>query len=159
MVAATDPQIHAWFTMATVAAGSAPGKPSLIMAGMVDGVAVIDEVRKEYQRKAVPKRFAAIAEAGHLAFTDICTIGRQEGGLFGIAQKYGVEIDDAVVAFGTDGCGPDNLPAEDGWSVIDHYVTAHLRAAFSLDDGPRGLDEAASACFSGRVAEYEQEAP
>jgi dienelactone hydrolase len=157
LVDAPDPRIHAWFTLATVAPGSAPGKPSLMMAGMADNVAVIDQVREEYTRKAVPKRFAAVARAGHLAFTDICAISREQGGLFALAQKHGVQIDDMLVTIGTDGCGSDNLPAEEGWPVINHYVTAHLRAAFSLDDAPAGLDTAAASCFPDRVAEYVQE--
>jgi len=157
LVDAPDPRIHAWFTLATVASGSAPGKPSLMMAGAEDNVAVIDQVRKEYERKATPKRFAVIARAGHLAFTDICTIGRDSGGLFGLAQKSGVQIPSMLVTIGTDGCGQNNLPAEEGWPVIDHFVTAHLRAAFSMDDAPRGLDAATASCFSGRMAEYTQE--
>jgi dienelactone hydrolase len=157
MVDAPDPQIHAWFTLATVAAGSAPGKPSLMMAGIEDNVAVIDQTREEYGRKAAPKRFAAIARAGHLGFTDICAISRDDGGLFGLAQKYGIEINDMLVTIGTDGCGADNLPAEEGWPVISHFVTAHLRAAFAIDAAPTGLDQAAADCFAGRVAEYEQE--
>lgn len=157
MVVAPDPQIHTWFTLASPAPGSAPGKPFLMMAGMTDNVAVIDEVRQGYTKKAAPKRFAAISSAGHLAFTDICTIARDQGGLFGLAQKYGVEVNDLLATIGSDGCHQENLPAEEGWPIIDHYVTAHLRAAFSIDAPPAGLDGPASACFSGLVAEFATE--
>jgi len=157
LVVAEDEGIHAWFTLATLAAGGAPGKPSLMMAGAADGVADIEDVREEYAKKPAPKRFVSIKDAGHLAFTDICTISREEGGLLGLAQKYGVEVDEMLITIGTDGCAPEDLRAEEGWPVINHYVTAHLRAAFGLDDSPRGLDGAAKSCFSGILGEFEQE--
>jgi len=157
LVVAEDEGIHAWFTLATLAAGGAPGKPSLMMAGNSDGVADIDDVREEYAKKPAPKRFVSIEDAGHLAFTDICTISREEGGLLGLAQKYGVEVDEMLVTIGTDGCAPEDLRAEEGWPLINHYVTAHLRAAFHVDEPPRGLDAAAGECFPGILAEFEQE--
>jgi dienelactone hydrolase len=157
MVVAADEGIHAWFTMATLASGTTPGKPGLLMAGVADGVADIEQVVEEFEKKDPPKRFVSLEGAGHLAFTDICTISRDQGGLLGLAQKYGVEIDEMLVTLGTDGCGQDNLPAEEGWPVINHFVTAHLRAAFGLDDPPRGLDNAAAACFAGIVGEFTQQ--
>lgn len=157
MVVATDPRVDTWFTLASPAPGKAPGKSFLMMAGEMDNIAVIDEVREGYEKKEERKRFAAVSRAGHLAFTDICTLAEDQGGLFEVAKKYGVQVDDLLVTLGSDGCGPDNLPAEEGWQVINHYVTAHLRAELGIDAAPKGLDSAAKACFGGRVHEFTQE--
>ncbi len=49
----------------------------------------------------------------------------------------------------TDGCRQENLPAEEGWPIINHYVTAHFLSA--LSDTETGLDSAAEQCFGDRI--------
>lgn len=155
MVVAADAEIHTWFTLASPAPGDVP-KPSLMMGGTADQVATRQLVDEGYAKKPAPKRYVSIRDAGHLAFTDICAIGKDKGGLFAIAQSYGVQVPELLVTIGQDGCKPENLPLEQGWKVIDHYVTAHLRATFAMDPKPAGLDQAASSCFGDVIATLDQ---
>jgi hypothetical protein len=155
MVVAADEGIHTWFTLASPAPGDV-SRPSLMMGGAADGVATKDEVDEGFQKKPAPKRYVSLRDAGHLAFTDICAIGKDKGGLFAIAQSYGVVVPDLLTTIGQDGCKPENLPLEQGWTAIDHYVTAQLRAVFGLDAKPVGLDQAACDCL-GTIATFDQQ--
>lgn len=157
LTVAADEGVRAWVTLASgeFTLASAPDRPALVMVGGNDAIAIAEDVRDGYDEMPVSdKRFLSVARAGHLAFTDICAIGRDRGGILAIARDNGVEIDDLVVTLATDGCGPEDLPPEEGWPVIQHYVTAHLRAALELDTGPAGLGDDSVACFDDRVAQY-----
>lgn len=141
---------RAWVTLASI---TAPDRrvPGLLMGGDNDQIAVPETVLRTFEDIESPDaRYVSIGGAGHLAFSDICLIGRERGGVLRIAQDNGLEISDLVVTLATDGCGPDDLPAEDAWPVIRHFTTATLRA--HLLDGPaEGLEPDEGACFDGLV--------
>lgn len=155
LVDADDFDARAWVGLATIAAPRAP-VPGLIVGGTRDMLAVPETVARGYEDLPHDdKRYVSIAGAGHLAFTDICTIGRAQGGVLQIARDAGIEISDLVLQLGSDGCGPEDLPAEDAWPVIRHYTTAHLTAALGEDAAsPTGLEPESAACFDPRVASY-----
>jgi len=157
LTVASDEGVAAWVTLASgeFALAAAPDRSALVMVGEHDAIAIADDVRDGYDEMAVgDKRFLSLARAGHLAFTDICAIGRERGGILAIAQENGVEIDDIVVMLATDGCGADDLPPEEAWPVVSHYVTAHVRGALGLDAEPVGLGDESTSCFDDRVADY-----
>ncbi len=154
-IVAGDDDIHAWALMASAGFGAGADKPALLMGGAVDAIASPKLVTDSYaELDASTRRYVSIADAGHLAFTDICAIGRDQGGVLQIAIDAGVEIPALVAELATDGCGPEDLPAEDGWPIISHYMTAHLKASLSGGAGT-GLDEAAAACFGDAVANWQ----
>ncbi|MCB9596133.1 MAG: prolyl oligopeptidase family serine peptidase [Sandaracinaceae bacterium] len=143
-----------WISLASIAAPRR-AVPGLLMGGDNDAIAVPETVARTFEDTfedgAHPdNRYVSIARAGHLAFSDICLIGRERGGVLQIAQDSGLEISDLVVTLATDGCGPDDLPAEEAWPVIRHYTTATLRAHL-LDAPAEGLDADVGACFEGLV--------
>ena len=149
---ADDPDFGAltWISLASIAAPRA-AVPGLLMGGENDAIAVPETVARTFDDIEQPaNRYVSIAGAGHLAFSDICLIGRERGGVLQIAQDSGLAISNLVVTLGTDGCGPEDLPAEQAWPVIRHYTTATLRAHL-LDGPPEGLEADAGACFDGLV--------
>ena len=143
----------AWVGLATVAAPTSETGAGLIMGGTTDGLATPELTQRTYDDANAPtKRLVVIQDAGHLAFSDICLIGAEQGGVIAIAERAGFEVPDLVLMLAQDGCRETDLPVREAWPVIDHYVTAHLEAAFGASSA--GLADASAACFGGRVASY-----
>ena len=158
-IVAADPEISAWVTLAATGFGTGPDKPAMVLGGTNDALASPDLISDTFSGLAASeKRYVSIAKAGHLAFTDICVIGRDQGGVLQIAMDHGLEIPEIIQTLATDGCRPDDLPAEQAWPVIDHYVTAHFMLALQ-GSTPAGLTDAAATCFDDKVAAYAQGAP
>jgi hypothetical protein len=63
---------------------------------------------------------------------------------------------DSLADIGTDGCGEESLPIEDGWPVIRHFVTAQLRWAFGIDEEPVGMSQEIEALFPEATFEYDE---
>jgi len=126
---------------------SLPDKPSLYVAGAEDGVVAETGVESTYSSAPAPKRLVVVANAGHLAFADVCLIGSGQGGLTAIATSLGITVPPNLVKLATDGCGPGRLDVRQGFTVIDHFVTAQLRAAFGIDKQPAGLDDSIAKSF------------
>ncbi len=146
--------VDAWVGMSTIATPES-AVPGLVIGGTNDRIARRETVGRTYDDLAHgEKRYVQIEGAGHLAFSDICVIGRERGGVLRIAQDAGIEISELVITLATDGCREEDLPAEEAWPVIRHYVTAHLRDALEMDEEPTGLAAASTGCFDARVAEY-----
>lgn len=139
----------AWVAMASFAAPAAD-IPGLMMGGTADDIAMLDVVEGGFEKvPGTKKRFVAIEGAGHLAFSDICVIGRERGGLLQIAADAGFDIGPLVLRLGQDGCRPADLKVEEAWPVVRYYVTQHLQRALM------GLpaDEALPAALESLVAD------
>ena len=149
LVDAEDFDARGWVSLASIAAPSSEVS-GLVLGGESDRIAVPETVARTFDDiEHDDKRYISIADAGHLAFSDICLIGRERGGVLQIAQDSGVEISRLVVTLATDGCRADNLPAEEAWPVIRHFATATFRSALLAD--PTGLNQPASACFDDLI--------
>jgi dienelactone hydrolase len=157
-VAARDPRIAAWVAMAAGNFSDVPAKPAMLMAGERDGIVSAASVEDAYEDLASPGRHLRVLRGfGHLAFSDICLIGRDRGGIVQIAVDNGIEVSSLLVSLAQDGCRASDVPAERGFPVIRHYTTATLRAGLGLDAAPRGLDAPADACFGTLLAESRQD--
>ena len=147
-----DPSFGAvvWVSLASIAAPRAE-VPGLVMGGDNDQIAVPETMLRTYEDiEHAAKRYVSIEGAGHLAFSDICLIGRERGGVLQIARDAGLEISELVVTLATDGCGPEDLPPELAWPVIRHFTTAMMRTHLR-ETPPDGLEPDAGACFDGLV--------
>jgi predicted dienelactone hydrolase len=123
-----DPRIDAVITYGTSSLGSTSiSKPSLFIGGTKDRLAGPNQLKSNFEAFPAPKRMTLIEGAGHLAFSDICLIGREEGGVLELASQYGIEVPPVLKILGTDGCKPDDLPAEEAWPQIHHLTVHHLR--------------------------------
>jgi fermentation-respiration switch protein FrsA (DUF1100 family) len=123
--------------MPMAAGGSDPGpllRSVLVLGGEADGVVPFADTRAGYDASPAPKRLVGLARAGHLAFSDICALGAERGGLLQIAQDNGVEVPPLVAELATDGCGPEALPPKQGWEVIDHATSAALEETLHCSD-------------------------
>jgi hypothetical protein len=104
-----------------VTAGAAL-KSTLVMGGQVDRVSAYTQQQNGFNSSPAPKRLVGIANAGHLAFSDICAVGKDKGGLFAIAQKYMVK--NANLAGFLFDCADTQLPPEQGWPIVNRATTA-----------------------------------
>jgi dienelactone hydrolase len=119
--------------------GALPDEPGMVMTGGLDEVAPVVRVRELYDRMYRPKRLVVIDEAGHVAFTDLCEMGKDQGGLVEIARQVGIPVPDDIARLFLDGCSEGFLPPTDAWPAIRHFATAHLRYELGVDDEPVGL--------------------
>ncbi len=160
-----DDDVRVGILLASPGFGDMPPKPLMLMWGTADGVAKPSAVQQSYDKQpAGTKRGISLRDGGHMAFTDLCAIGQDKGGVLQIAISHGLEVSPLVAQLATDGCGLQKggapfLDVAKGWKVIDHFVTAELRAALGSPAGEKlavGLDDAASKCFGDTVASLQQ---
>lgn len=153
-----DAKISSGTWLASGGFGESPANKSIAFIwGSADRVAKPSTIETAFDKQAKGARTIGINQAGHMAFTDLCVVGRDKGGVLQIAKDHGIKVDDLVVQLASDGCGTQPggaayLAPEQGWPVIDHYVTAQIRAAFGIDKAPVGFDDTAKTCFGDRVA-------
>jgi hypothetical protein len=132
-----------------------PEKPSFFIAGSADNIAVVDSItRPTFDAAPSPSLLWIIEGAGHLAFSDLCSLG--DGlSIIGVARASGLgdflDTVPNVVRLGSDGCEPPALPVADTLPIIEHAVTAWLRNLFGIDVQPVGLDESVSDQYSTPV--------
>jgi dienelactone hydrolase len=138
-------------TFVALAAGpdtTPPTKPGLFVAAGADAVVAVGTIESGVAKLPAPKRLVVIGNATHLAFLDVCTLGRDQGGVLQIAKAAGVAVPDSLLSLYADGCATKYLRPEDAWPLIDHIVTAQLRAGFGLDAAAVGLGPELSAAWA-----------
>jgi len=84
------------------------------------------------------KRLSVLLYSGHLFCTDLCWIKADEGGLVGVAQKYGIwqAFLPSFIQLGTDGCqfaNPAFLPPEEPWFFTNYLTAAVLEETQMCD--------------------------
>lgn len=138
-LAAADRRVTTFVGLAGAAReGKLPRQPGLIMAGTTD--AIIDEARltTAYDQLRRPKRLVVV-NGGHHAFSDLCEVGSDKGGLLAIAEILQLPIPDQLKSLATDGCEPPSLPPTQAWPAIRQTTVAHLRHVFGFDRSTKGL--------------------
>lgn len=118
-----------------------PTKTVMWMAGRDDGIAALDRVQAGFDYTAGPGSLVVIGGAGHNnAFSDICEIARDDGGIVTLALRAGLPLPDLIVRLGRDGCvAPPNHTGPEVWPIVRHFVTASLRFAAGVDPVAIGL--------------------
>ena len=82
----------------------------LVVAGDHDRIAYAPDMIDRFAAQPAPSRLAVLHGAGHLAFSDLCTVGADRGGALAIAQRHGVTVPPIVAQLATDGCLPSDAP-------------------------------------------------
>jgi predicted dienelactone hydrolase len=108
-----------------------PDKPSMLIAGEVDGTIPLANIEAAFDWLAPPKRFAVIAGAGHNSFTDLCGPIRAQGGLMQFSGR--LPVPDGLLRRGEDGCTPADIDPEVAYRLIDQLTVAQLRDVFGID--------------------------
>lgn len=99
-------------------------RSSLIMGAVDDKVVRYPGQQMGYSTTPKPKRFIGIDNAGHMAFTDICTLMIDQGGIIEVARQYGVSIPWYLESLGRDGCGAKQLPPQMSSTIVNYATTA-----------------------------------
>lgn len=133
-----------------------PAKSVLWMGGANDGVAQPQSMQDAFDYTAGPRKLVFIPGAGHNnAFTDICEIARDQGGVIGLAIRAGLPVPDALIGLGQDGCNAPNTNSFDVWPITRHFVTAELRFEAGIDAQPVGLGASVLDKFGATTPTYQ----
>ena len=124
-----------------------PDIPGMVMVGEADGIIPAETSVGMFEAMNPPKVLVEIADAGHLVFSDICLIGRDQGGLVALVKEAGLDLPPNLLRLASDGCEQDALDPEDAFAAIDHLSVAFLRASLGIDEEPVGLDQATADTF------------
>jgi dienelactone hydrolase len=116
-----------------------PRVPGMVMVGTTDGVIPIAANRNVYRAMRPPKYLVTIRNAGHLVFSDVCVIGRSEGGLVSLVKQVGLDIPKDLLKLGDDGCKKGDLDPVKAFPAINHLSVAFLRSTLGVDPKPVGL--------------------
>jgi dienelactone hydrolase len=148
MTVAADPRVDGYVVLAAksdAASVAPPNKPSLFVAGATDRVAPASDTAALYRAAPAPSYEWVLDGAGHNAFTDLCIVAKQEGGVVAFAEKAGIGslFPASLRTDVTDGCAPPDLDITKAWTVVDQVVTAFLRHVIgpdstAVDVGPSG---------------------
>lgn len=131
-------------------------KSLMWMVGSDDHVASPAGVQAGYDYTAGPDALVVLPKSGHNnGFSDICEIGRDQGGLIGLAQAAGLPLPDFLIALAQDGCiSPPNYLSQQVWPIVRHFVTAALRYHAGLDPDPVGLGSQVASQFDPAPQTY-----
>jgi dienelactone hydrolase len=129
--------------------GKRPRQPGLVMAGTTDGVISSDRITAAYGKLKGPKRLVLV-KGGHHAFSDLCEVGDDRGGLLAVAEILHLPVPDQLRMLATDGCEPPSLPPTRVWPAVRQATIAHLRHVFGFDRSTKGL-RGLKAAFPGVV--------
>jgi len=99
---------------------------TLILGAMDDAVVAYTQQQQGFETSPAPKRLVGLTGAGHLAFSDLCALGREQGGILQVAIDHGIEVNPLIAALAQDGCKEGQLPHERGWAIINHATAAAL---------------------------------
>ena len=143
-------------TTTAIASSALPDKPGMLITGGNDQVIPLERLQPFYDAMHAPKRLVVIEGAGHNSVTDICLIGKDQGGLLAIAGKVGITVPDTVSRLFNDGCDEaGGYPAvKQVWEVPRHFIVAQLRDVFGIDPEPVGLGPAIADAFPPLTLQY-----
>ncbi|MBL0215170.1 MAG: hypothetical protein IPQ07_14940 [Myxococcales bacterium] len=106
---------------------------TLILGGDHDAIAPPGELRDRLAGAPAPTRMMVVHKAGHLAFTDLCTLGADRGGALAIARAHGVEIPEILATLAMDGCRPTDAPFATTAPVIRAVTAGVLEETLRCD--------------------------
>jgi hypothetical protein len=115
----------------------------LVLGGTADSVVAYAQQQDGYASSPAPKRLVGLEGAGHLAFSDICSLENDDGDdLITIATNN--EVCGAQFATVLFQCGDDLLPDPDGWAISRRASAAAFEETLQCRDiGPAFTELAA----------------
>ena len=125
-----------------------PTVPGMVMLGTTDGIIPAKATEAVFAGMQAPKYEVQIEGAGHLVFSDICEIGKDQGGLVALVHEAGLNLPAELLKLASDGCGTKDLEPTKAFPAIDHLSVAFLRYELGIDKTPVGLDPAVTKQFT-----------
>ncbi|MCG3173574.1 MAG: hypothetical protein GMKNLPBB_01773 [Myxococcota bacterium] len=107
--------------MPMAAGGVTPGRENvqvLILGAQDDGIVAWKRQSDGFSTSPKPKRLVGLKNAGHLAFSDLCLIGADQGGILKIARDHGVNVNSLIASLARDGCKQGQLEPQKGFDII-----------------------------------------
>jgi len=129
---------------------------TLILGGQDDGVARYTGQQGGFDASPKKKRLVGLANAGHLAFSDLCAIQKGGKGILQIAVDHGITVNPLISTLSQDGCKPGQLAPEKGWKVIDAATSAVLEETLACSTTAAAQLTALKATYA-EVGEYKEE--
>jgi predicted dienelactone hydrolase len=118
---------------------------TLVLGGTDDSVVQYMQQRNGYASSPSPKRFVGIEGAGHLSFSEICSLSNAAGDdLLTIATDN--DVCGAQLAGFLFQCSPDLIADPDAWALIDYATSAAFEEMLQCTD--------AEAAFAGIEAAF-----
>jgi len=149
------PGVRVIIPMAGGGVGIGTNESSLVLGAENDGIASYSMQISGYDTTASPKRLVGLANAGHLAFTDICALLPEQGGIIQVAENNGVFVPYLLKTLGRDGCGPTQLQAAEGWEIINYATTAAFEEKLKCNPESAGYLSAIQARFPA-IKDYKE---
>ena len=155
--AANEPRVQGLVLLAGGVSGPLgrlpePMRPTLYMSAANDKIISAQSIADAYRSSQSPKRLIALKDSGHMAFTDLCTLGSGPGGMIGDAERLGIAVPPLLKTLGRDGCSSPNVSAKKSWPIIRSSVVAELRAIFGSGTPGFGLDQDTLNTLAGQGA-------
>ena len=151
------PGVRVIIPMAAKGANAAASlKSTLVLGAQSDNIALYSRVQDGYAASAPRKRFVGLSNAGHLAFSDLCAVGKDKGGLLQIATAHGVTVNPLIATLSRDGCGATQLAPERGWAIVNYATSAVLEEELACSS-TAAARVATIATAVPNVAEYREE--
>jgi predicted dienelactone hydrolase len=84
--------------------------PSLVQSATLDNTLPEAGAQHLYEALAGPKAWLSLARGGHFTYSDLCVLDAQA-----VGSAIGLDVSNVL----DDGCGPDALPAEEAFPLIN----------------------------------------
>lgn len=149
------PGVRVIIPMAASGVGDGAQQSTLVMGAVDDSIARYSGQATGYNRSVPIKRLVGIGNAGHLAFTEICALLPDQGGIIQVAENYGVKVPALLKTLGRDGCAATQLAPAAGWEIINYASTAAFEETLQCNGGSAGYLSQLPARFTD-VVEYRE---
>lgn len=124
----------------SAADGQSPSSPlrSTLCLGAFNDSEVPPKTHAEpgYSKSSAPKRLVVGANMGHQAFSDLCYIGEDQGGIIGIGEKYKIWEAYVFEPLAVDGCKFHDarwFEPQKNWALIKFASSAVLEETLRCD--------------------------
>lgn len=115
-------------------------KSTLILGAQADKVVQYSGQQNGFMSSPAPKRLVGIANAGHLAFSSLCSLKNANGEDFvEIATANGVC--GAMFASFLFDCDPAYTPDPTGWEIVNYTTAAALESTLRCSDADKNFAE------------------
>jgi len=132
-----------------------PVLPGLVMLGNEDGVVRATQTLGTWAVTPEPAVLVNLARTGHLAFCDLCVIGRDRGGILQIAIEYGIEVNDLLVTLGSDGCDATAFAGMEQAFPAIHDATVSMLQGVFVDGDATGWQSRYATCWADLLEQTE----
>lgn len=113
---------------------------TLILGALSDEVVAYSSQQEGFESSPAPKRLVGIADAGHLAFSSLCSLKNSQGQNFlEIAQAN--DVCGAQFASLLFDCSPDYTPDTTSWEITQYASSAVLESVLRCTDAADNFNE------------------